>query len=131
MAIDLSHCNAQTCLDTVEHSSRPVTIAHGNPAERLGVDAIAIGTDYDTGWPESRFEWFRTGRWSRESAIPLKSLSPWRTWFRNPSDFPNISEGLSRRGFSDEEVVKIVGGNWLKFFREGFSPEGAHRSGFS
>ena len=188
MVIDLSHCNEQTCLDAVEHSSRPVTITHGNPAEfvgqeielkrrnrslatikriteaggmiglsfypkimrdgsnctletftemvawsaeRLGVDAIAIGTDYYTGWPQTKVEWFRTGRWSRESAIPLKSLSPWPTWFQNPSDFPNILEGLSQRGFSDEDVAKIVGGNWLKFFREGFSPEGAHKAGSS
>ncbi len=43
MVIDLSHCNEQTCLDTVEHSSRPVTITHGNPAEFVGQEIELIG----------------------------------------------------------------------------------------
>ena len=93
--------------------------------ERFGIDAIALGTDYYMGWPQSKIEWFRTGRWSRESATPLKSLSPWPSWFQDPSDFPNVLDGLSAGGFSDEEVAKIAGENWLRFFREGFTPQGA------
>lgn len=179
MVIDLSHCNEKTCFDTIEVSSRPVAITHGNPAEfvgtdielarrnrstdllkrlaeaggmvglcnypkimrggsactvetfsemaawtvdKLGIDAVGIGTDYYDGWPVSRIKWWRCGRWARESAVPIVGFSEWPTWFRNSSDFPNIIEALQKRGFSDAEVRKIAGENWLRFFREGFKP---------
>ena len=93
--------------------------------DKFGVDALGLGTDYYTGWPKEKVMWFRTGRWSRESAIPLKSLSPWPKWFQNSSDFPNVLDGLADRGFSPDEVAKIAGQNWLRFFNEGFKPQGA------
>jgi membrane dipeptidase len=31
---------------------------------------------------------------------------------------PNITRGLVARGYSDEDIVKIMGGNWLRVFKE-------------
>ncbi len=33
------------------------------------------------------------------------------------SRVPYITEGLLKRGYSDDEVLKILGGNWLRYFR--------------
>lgn len=38
MLIDLSHCGEKTCLDTIEHSSKPVSITHANPTEFVDRD---------------------------------------------------------------------------------------------
>ena len=44
----------------------------------------------------------------------------WPTWFETPADFPNITQGLRDKGFADADVAKVMGGNWLAFFRDGF-----------
>jgi membrane dipeptidase len=86
----------------------------------VGVDAVGFGTDYYDGWPVSEIKWWRAGRWSRESAVPIKGFSEWPTWFQSPVDFPNIVGGLQNRGFKSNEIAKIAGGNWLRLFRDSF-----------
>jgi membrane dipeptidase len=34
------------------------------------------------------------------------------------SKVPNITRGLAARGYSDEDIIKILGGNWLRVFEE-------------
>ena len=43
-------------------------------------------------------------------------------WFRDNRDWHNIITGLSKTGFNQEEIDKIKGKNWLKFFRQSFTP---------
>jgi microsomal dipeptidase-like Zn-dependent dipeptidase len=88
----------------------------------VGDRAVALGTDYYTGWPESVLMWWRAGRWSRESAVPIRGFSDWPAWFRSPEDFPALLDAMARRGFSGEEIRRIAGANWLRLFRESFSP---------
>jgi membrane dipeptidase len=108
---DGSDCSLDTFLDMVAWT-----------VDLVGIDVVGIGTDFYDGWPESEIKWWRAGRWARESAVPIKGFSKWPTWFRSPVDFPNILNGLESRGFSDEEIGKIAGGNWLRLFRQSFSP---------
>lgn len=88
----------------------------------IGVNAVAIGSDYYAGWPESVLKWWRAGRFSRESAVPITGFSPWPAWFQSPADFPVLFAALEQRGFSADEVDRIAGGNWLRLFRDGFQP---------
>ena len=37
--------------------------------------------------------------------------------FRETSQFPNVTRALVKKGFSDEEIKKILGENWLRVFR--------------
>ncbi|EIM73487.1 dipeptidase [Nitratireductor aquibiodomus RA22] len=90
--------------------------------ETIGIDAVGIGTDFYDGWPVSEIKWWRAGRWARESAVPITGFSSWPDWFTSPVDFPVLIEALEKRGFSSDEVAKIAGGNWLRLFRESFSP---------
>jgi microsomal dipeptidase-like Zn-dependent dipeptidase len=92
----------------------------------IGVDAIGIGTDYCPGHPPTIRNWWRYAKWSRETA-PAEQMTKaphegWQSWFRSPADFPNVIAGLRARGFSAEEVAKMMGGNWLRLFREAFLP---------
>ena len=82
-------------------------------ADLVGADKVGFGSDYYDGWPVSEIKWWRAGRWARESAVPIVGFSAWPSWFKSPADFPNILEGMRRRGFADTEIAQIAGGNWL------------------
>jgi len=86
-------------------------------AERIGIDHVAIGTDAVLGWAPDALGWMRSGRWDRPakpSEIP--EFPDWFDWFQGPKDFPNLAEGLTEVGFSDDDRNKILGGNWLRLF---------------
>lgn len=108
---DGSDCTLDTFLDMIAWT-----------VDLIGVDHVAIGTDFYDGWPESEIKWWRAGRWARESAVPIKGFSAWPQWFKSSVDFPSVIGALGRRGFSEDEVAKIAGGNWLRLFRESFVP---------
>jgi microsomal dipeptidase-like Zn-dependent dipeptidase len=57
-----------------------------------GIDHVGIGTDFDGG-----------------GGIP---------GFNNHAEAGNVTEELVRRGYSDEEIMKIWGGNLLRVWRE-------------
>src|SRR5205814_2179826 len=38
--------------------------------------------------------------------------------FEEKASFPKLTLQMSRRGFSDEDIVKVLGGNWMRVFRE-------------
>jgi membrane dipeptidase len=81
----------------------------------VGADYVGTGLDLDeTSSPES-FERFR-GR--------FPEISENWTWEERNTDgltridlFPNITKGLVVRGYSDQEIQKILGGNFLRVFK--------------
>ena len=34
------------------------------------------------------------------------------------SEWPNVTRGLVARGYNDEDIAKVLGGNWLRLFKE-------------
>jgi membrane dipeptidase len=38
--------------------------------------------------------------------------------FETPDKFPDLGAALLKRGYKPDEVTKILGGNWLRLFRE-------------
>ncbi len=96
-------------------------------ADLMGVDHIGIGTDLCQDQPLSILEWMRNGRWSKQMDYGegSKSNADWPrplSWFRDSRDFPNLTAGLLNRGFSQDEVAKIMGRNWLNFLDDALKP---------
>ncbi|MGI9372418.1 MAG: membrane dipeptidase [Hyphomicrobiales bacterium] len=94
-------------------------------ADLMGIDHIGIGSDLCQDQPDSIVEWMRVGRWSKEIDYGEGSKSdagfpPQPEWFHDNRDFGNIQEGLIATGMNDEDVAKIMGHNWLKFYDESF-----------
>ena len=58
-----------------------------------GIDHVGIGSDFDgiTSWPEG---------------------------LEDVSDYPNLTDELLRRGYSETQIKKILGGNVLRAFRQ-------------
>lgn len=96
-------------------------------AELMGIDHIGIGSDTCRNWGEAELVWMRNGRWTLDidygegsAAKPGWPAQP--AWFRTPAQMPEIAAGLREVGMSADEVAKVMGGNWLRFFSDGFAP---------
>lgn len=95
----------------------------------MGIDHVGLGSDMCRNWGYETLEWMRSGRWTfaadfGEGSAEKPAWPDQPGWFRTPADTPNIAGALAEKGFADEEVAKIMGGNWLRFFTDGFEPRG-------
>ena len=96
-------------------------------ADLMGVDHIGIGTDLCQDQPDAIVEWMRVGRWTKEidygeGSATDAGFPAMPTWFQNSADFNNIEQGLRDVGLSGDDVAKIMGENWLRFFDDSFGP---------
>ncbi len=100
-------------LDHVDHA-----------VELVGVDHVGISTDtnwkgLDEGWCSKTMIYWRRDRpdvYGYDK--PLNLYPPPPVGLERESRFPDITRGLVARGYSDGEVVKIWGENWLRVFRQ-------------
>jgi len=100
----------------------------------IGVDHVGIGSDLCQDQPDSVVDWMRNGRWSKTSDYGEGSRSAagfpsQPAWFRDNRDFPNLAIGLERAGFGIEEVGKILGLNWFRFWQDSFVGAPARMAG--
>ena len=99
-----------------------------NTAELMGIDHIGIGSDLCQDQPDTVVEWMRNGRWSRSTdygeGSALQSGFPVQPdWFANSTHYENIEKGLRSKGFEQDDIEKIMGMNWLRFFETSFGPQ--------
>lgn len=95
--------------------------------EIMGIDHIGIGSDLCQDQPDSVVEWMRNGRWSKttdygEGSAGQAGFPQQPDWFANSTHYGNIAQGLLQKGFNEQEVEKIMGLNWLRFFEVSFGP---------
>jgi len=101
---------------TIEHYADHVEHA----ASVAGHDHVALSTDFP---PQGIRPWATRENWYEPR---LKSFKPsyevrWPPWIPEldtPDRFRNLTDILSRRGWSDGELEKLLGRNWLRLFRE-------------
>lgn len=94
-------------------------------ATTIGIDHVGLGIDYFKGQnpiadPTQIQRWYEetvaSGRWSAESYPPPPYHYP--AGIETPKTLQGLTEGLLQRDFSEEEVRKILGENWLRVFRD-------------
>lgn len=82
----------------------------------VGVDHVGYGSDAAEFMPVERFEgleienpelMFSGQKFEETLAEGLDTISK----------LPNLTKGLVARGYSDQEISKILGGNWLRVFK--------------
>ena len=84
----------------------------------VGIDHVAIGTDFCVEQPRSWFEWINSSQGMRpEMEVPY-SPDPYHhlRGFNDPTEFVNVAEGLLQRGYPPDGVRKVLGENWLRLF---------------
>jgi len=77
----------------------------------VGIDHVGIGTDTVIGDHVG----FHKHMMARDA--PREFPAEYLSGLESPADGKNIIRGLISRGYSDEDVMKITGGNALDFFR--------------
>lgn len=103
---------ATTFDDYLRHVDHAVKIA--------GIEHVGLASDYSIrgieatatreSWYEPRLKMFKPSyrvRWP-----------PWIKELDPPERFRNIALGLSKRGYSSDQIDKIVGGNWARYFAD-------------
>src|SRR6185503_5997477 len=81
-------------------------------AKLIGIDSVGIGFDFFEfiyrQWPESR-----------QKELAAKFTTPhFIPDLTNHSHARNLTRRLIERGFSDEQIEKIMRGNWIRIFSE-------------
>ena len=91
----------------------------------VGSDSVGVGTDWGKPYynvlqwskgmvaeKSSAFDWVAWRPQDRfDPNMQTKNLETWDLW-------PNLTAAMIRRGIPEETVVKVVGGNFLRVFRE-------------
>jgi membrane dipeptidase len=82
----------------------------------MGIDHVGLGTDFMEEIP------------AEIMAAALKGISAENLQkyygstivkgFESAAEFPRVTEGLLSRGYSPEDVKKIMGGNWLRLYEK-------------
>ena len=88
--------------------------------ERVGIDHVGIGTDFCQDQPHSFFEWLFAQQGTKYRPMPFTIPDPHvhPADFETPDALPGLASELLRRGYGDEDVSNVLGGNWMRLFRQ-------------
>lgn len=81
-----------------------------------GIDCVGIGPDMMENW---QYEYFRLAKEEspKFTSIPsAPSIYAYPKGISSLAEMPNVTIGLMKLGFNDEEITKILGGNFMRLF---------------
>ena len=104
-----SQANIECVLDHIDYM-----------CELVGWQHVGLGTDWPMQAPEDVIEQTLGAIVEEIGFRPEDNISTTRTLsgFEDYRDMPNITRGLVARGYADEEIAGILGGNFLRVFEE-------------
>jgi membrane dipeptidase len=77
----------------------------------VGIDHVGIGVDFAEGWTDSPSH--------RKMLIKIDGrIYDWPMGIDTITDFPNFTRGLIARGYSEEDIKKVLGGNYMRVLEE-------------
>jgi membrane dipeptidase len=87
----------------------------------VGIDHVAFGLDLTPNWEYDRADY---EEWIKRypTLAPLKFEERLAKGLEHISNVKDISRGLVARGYSDEDILKILGRNLLELYRKAWKP---------
>ena len=82
----------------------------------VGVDSVGIGLDFTELHTAEWFHWLMAGKLKGSTVFPLPYPVPLPAGIARADEMPNLTAGLVGRGYSAEEVQKIMGLNVYRLF---------------
>ncbi|WP_025771818.1 dipeptidase [Thioalkalivibrio sp. HK1] len=85
----------------------------------VGEDAVGVGTDFTEDQDLAFFEWLRRDKGVGRLLVPGTPRVP-----RLPeglarlNEFPSLTAAMMRRGWGEDRIRKVLGGNWLRFLAD-------------
>ena len=88
--------------------------------QRVGTDHVGIGTDYTQDQSKVFFDWIFSQQGTKYQERPIVYPDPLihPQGMETPDKFPNLAGELLRRGYSETDMIKILGGNWIRLFQQ-------------
>ncbi|MFC1627548.1 dipeptidase [Gemmatimonadota bacterium] len=99
----------ETYVDHIDHAVKTGGIDHVGLASDYAIEGISPGATREN-WYEPRLISFPP---SYEVRWP-----PWIPALEPPDRYNNVARALDRRGYRSEHIEKILGLNWLQYYRE-------------
>jgi membrane dipeptidase len=100
--------------DYLNHVDHAVDVA--------GIDHVGLSTDFQLrgikAWA-TRENWYEPRLRNFKPSYNVR-WPPWIPELDEPKRFRNVAHGLAGRGYSSGDIEKILGQNWLRYFREIF-----------
>ena len=91
-------------------------------ADHWGIDHVGLGSDFFEGESWVRFERFFRRRYP--AIVGNYTIDTvYVDGFCRADDYPALPAALRRRGFSETDIAKVLGGNFLRVFTEVWSDE--------
>ena len=104
--------NASTVEDYVEAISYTVDL--------VGIDHVGVGTDFTQDQPEEFWRYIGSQQGTKfpSTFTDVTTPSNYPINFETPDKFPVLIDTMENKGFSSEEIAKILGLNWIRVFQE-------------
>ncbi len=83
----------------------------------VGIEHVAIGTDFTEDQPREFFNWLLTGKSKKGPGMELDHPLIYPEGIQSSSDFPNITQALLDLGYSHSDIKQIMGKNWFRLFK--------------
>lgn len=87
----------------------------------VGVDRVGLGPDFMEEMPK-RVAAEALAGFTEDTAARFYSVRKVEG-FGSVAETGNVTRGLLARGWKEEDVRKVIGGNWLRFYEEAWKPE--------
>lgn len=103
-------CTVEDFLDNFEHA---INIA--------GIDGVGIGSDFII--PSTFEQILSAPDWDPATVASIGEFEVWpwsdgHVGWENNTAYPNLTRGLIKRGYSDEDIAKLMGGNFMRLIKD-------------
>ena len=88
--------------------------------QRIGPDHVGFGIDFTQDQPRSFWRYIGSQQGTSYPAVFQDPNVHWEEFklypddLATPDELPNLAVGLQGRGYPDDEIAGILGGNWLR-----------------
>lgn len=87
--------------------------------EVAGVDHVGVASDFCEGQDMEYWRYLRRMHGTTKMGEPeVPRPDPTVRGLEDASEFPLVAQGLRSRGFREDEIAKVMGGNWLRLYAE-------------
>ncbi len=94
-------------VDTIDHV-----------VDLVGINYTAIASDFCMNRTQAELQRLQSGRAKPWQAADLTWPVVMPEGLREPTDYLNVSTELARRGYSERDITKILGGNFIRLFEQ-------------